>query len=179
MTDVLSSVQVVLQSAGYQTWDIPASKTPAVGFEDEAAMGFVCVFESPATLVKTWREAEAALLARFAAQFRLAGEKAWNVYFVLLTEARATDEQRREVRWIEEDLERTRKLTATGVMTREDVTTALLPLLPILSKPLLAPEDSAERLARRIAVIAPRVSNWALDASVSPAEVAARLRSDR
>jgi hypothetical protein len=108
-------------------------------------------------MVEGWRETEATMLARYAAQFRAAGDKAWNVYSVFITEARASEGERREVRWIEEDLERTRKITGTSVVTREEVVKALLPLLPIVAKPLLAPEDSRQRLLRRIEVIAPRV----------------------
>jgi len=78
--------------------------------------------------------------ASLAAQFRAAGDKAWNVYSVFVTEARASIEEHRQVRWIEEDLERTRKITATGVIAREDVVKALLPLLPIMAKPVLAPD---------------------------------------
>jgi hypothetical protein len=98
---------------------------------------------------------------------------------VFVTELRASEEERREVRWIEEDLERTRKITGTGVVTRDDVVKALLPLLPIVAKPLLAPEDSRQRLLRRIEVIAPRVRDVALDDAVTPKEVAALLRSEK
>lgn len=177
MTDVLSMVQVVMQNAGYRTWIVVNTQIPTVGFEDEATMGFVCTFDNPRNLIKRWREMEAALLARHAIQFRSAGDKAWNVYTVFLTENHASEEEKREVRWIEEDLERTRKLTATGIQLRDDVTNAMLPLLPILSKPLLAPEDARERLLRRVDAIAPQVREIVLDDSVSAAEVAGRLRS--
>jgi hypothetical protein len=174
MTEVLSMVQVTMQNANYQTWAVGVT---TVCFEDEASMGFVCEFDSPKQMIGKWRETEAMLLARYAPQFRAAGDKAWNVYSVFVTEAHASVEERREVRWIEENLERTRKITATGVVSREDVVKVLLPLLPIMAKPVLAPEDSTQRLLRRIEVISPRVRDVALDASVSPAEVAARLRS--
>jgi hypothetical protein len=179
MTEVLSMVQVVMQNANYRTWEIGGSKNPIIGFEDEATMGFVCSFDTPRQMIDNWRETEAMLLARYAAHFRAAGDKAWNVYSVFVSEARASDEERREVRWIEEDLERTRKITATGVVARDDVLKALLPLLPIIAKPLLASEDSTQRLLRRIEVISPRVRDVALDDSISPAEVAARLRNDQ
>jgi hypothetical protein len=179
MTEVLSTVHVVMQNANYRTWEIGDSKNPTIAFEDEATMGFVCAFETPRQMIENWRETEAMLLARFAAQFRAAGDKAWNVYSVLVTEARASDKERREVRWIEEDLERTRKITATGVVARDEVVKALLSLLPIMAKPLLSPEDSTERLLRRIEVISPRVRDVALDDSVGPEEVVARLRSAR
>ncbi len=179
MTDVLSTVQVVMQSANYRTWEIRDSRNLTIGFEDEVTMGFVSVFATPRQMIDNWRETEATLLTRFAAQFGAAGDKAWNVYSVFLTEARSSDEERREIRWIEEDLERTRKITATGLFARDDFVKALLPLLPIIAKPLLAPEDSTQRLLRRIEVISPSVRDLVLDDSISPAEVAARLRSDR
>ena len=179
MSEVLSMVQVVMQNANYRTWDVGGCEIPAVGFEDEATMGFVCAFDSPTQIIDRWRETEAILLARHAPQFRTAGEKAWNVYSVFVTKAHPTNEERREVKWIEENLEQTRKITATSVVVREDVVKALLPLLPIIAKPVLAPEDSTQRLLRRIEVISPHVRDIVLDDSVSPAKVAARLRSDQ
>lgn len=179
MTEILSTVQVILQSANYRSWDVTGSNFKTVGFEDAATMGFVCVFPSPRQMIEGWREAEARMLARYATQFSAAGEKAWNVYSVFITEVRASEEERREVRWIEEDLERTRKITGTGVITRDDVIKALLPLLPIMAKPLLVPEDSKQRLQRRIEVIAPRVLDFVLDDAVSPNDVAVLLRSKR
>lgn len=176
MTGTLSTVQVVMQNANYRTWNVAGSKLPTVGFEDGATMGFVCEFQSVRHMIDAWREAEATVLARHATQFRAAGDKAWNVYCVFVTEAHGTDEERREVRWIEEDQERTRKITGTGVVGREKVTITLLPLLPIVAKPLLKPEDSRERLQRRIEAISPLVKDVVLDDSVSPTVVAARLK---
>jgi hypothetical protein len=57
---------------------------------------------------------------------------------------------------------------------------ARIPLSSKVSfKPLLAPEDSRQRLLRRIEVIAPRVRDVALDDSIDPKEVAALLRSEK
>ena len=100
MTEVLSTVQVVMQGANYRTWEVSGSRIATVGFEDEATMGFVSAFDSPRQMVDGWREVEATMLARYAPQFREAGDKAWNVYSVFVTEARASEEERREVRWI-------------------------------------------------------------------------------
>ncbi|TPK84436.1 hypothetical protein FJ936_17205 [Mesorhizobium sp. B2-4-13] len=177
MTDVLSMAQVVLENAGYQTWIVLNTQIRTVGFEDQATMGFVCSFDSAKTLIERWRDVEATILARHSIQFRAAGDKAWNVYTAFLTDAQASEEEKREVRWIEEDLERTRKLTATGVQLREDATRALLPLLPVLAKPLLPTEDARERLLRRADAIAPQVRDALLDDAVSAGEVAVRLRS--
>src|ERR1035441_6158734 len=44
MTDLKSPVQVVLQDAGYETWLMSVDDLPSIGFEDNAVMGFVCLF---------------------------------------------------------------------------------------------------------------------------------------
>ena len=175
MNDLVSNIHIVLQDARYETWDDSAGEIQTVGFEDDAVMGFVCVFDNPRDLVARWPVAEAALLAKHATRLRGAGDKAWNVYCAFVTPARASDDERREIRWIEEDLERTRKVTAAGLLTREDVTNALLPLLPIVSKPVLAHEDPGQRLRRRIAAIAPGIEDTALDPNVSAQDVVRRL----
>lgn len=175
MTEIVSNVQIILQDAGYETWNASSGNIPAIAFEDDVVMGFVCVFDTAKSLITQWPEAEAAMLGKHAPRLRGAGDKAWNVYCVFVTAARASDDEQRKIRWIEENLERTRKIAAAGLLTRKDITTALLPLLPIVTKPVLAPEDSRERLRRRIAAIAPGVEDSALDASVAPQEVLRRI----
>jgi hypothetical protein len=173
LSDLASNVHVVLQDAGFDTWTLHVGEVPAVGFEDEAVMGFVSLFETSDDLLAHWRRAEADLLARYAPSFRGAGEKAWNVYCAFFTAARSSDSQARAIRLIQEDLERTRKITGTALLTRADVEAALLPLLPIVSKPILEPEDPVARLRRRIASIAPGAEALVLDTSVTP-DAAAR-----
>lgn len=176
VTEILSSIHVVLQNANYRTWDIRAGSIPTIGFEDETVMGFVCVIDTPRRIVESWRDIETQLINRHASRFRDAGEKAWNVYSVFITEVKATGEERREVRWIEENLERTRKITATGVNSRGEIVKALLPIMPIIAKPLLNPEDAAQRLLRRIEIISPSIQDIVLDDKISPTEVIERLR---
>jgi hypothetical protein len=175
LTDLVSNIQIVLQDARYETRDASAGDVQAVAFEDDAVMGFVCVFGTAQALIAQWKTAEVALLAKHAAHFRNAGDKAWNVYCAFVTAARSSEDERRVIRWIEEDLERTRKITATGLQTREDVTTALLPLLPIVSKPVLAHEDPTERLRRRIAAVAPGVEALVLNTNIAAEDVVRRL----
>lgn len=79
--------------------------------------------------------------------------------------------QSREVRWIEEDLEKTRKIAACGVASREELLRALLPVLPLQYQPVLRPENVTERLESRIRNIAPTAFDFVLDQSVHPAEV--------
>jgi hypothetical protein len=106
----------------------------------------------------------------------LAGEKAWNVYCVFLTGADGDDRKRREIRRIEEDLDRTRKLAMCGVSTKQLLMDALLPLLSLQQKPILEPEGYEQRLRRRLArTVSPLVEN-AADESTDPDEIARILR---
>ena len=173
MTDLKSPLQALLQDAGYQTWLMSIDGLEIIGFEDDAVMGFACVFDRVVTLLTQWRDLETKLLMRHAPALQKAGDKTWNVYSVLLCTESATSAQLRELRWIEEDLERTRKITGCALATRSDVVTALLPLLPLQYQPLLDSEDFdlTQRLRKRIASISPAVSDAALDSEVSPSEV--------
>jgi hypothetical protein len=173
MTDLRSPVQVVLQDAGYETWLFTVDNLPTIGFEDNAVMGFICLFEDVPSLLRRWRELETKLLTGHAPSLQKAGEKTWNVYSVFFSSAGADPMQTREIRWIEEDLERTRKIAASGLTSRDEILTALLPLLPIQRQPLLDSEDFdiTQRLRKRIASIAPEAANAVLDRTVTAAEV--------
>lgn len=171
MTDLLSSLQIVLQEAGYETWLTPVDRFTAVCFEDEAVIGLATVFDDVASLLDRWRGIEAALLSRFAPRLREAEDKAWNVYSLFLTSASADESQARTLSQLEEDLEQTRKIAASGLNDRETIVAAILPVLPLQYRPRLDKEDLAERLRTRIATIAPAAAQAALDDSVPPADV--------
>ena len=171
MIDVLSTLQVVLREAGFATRLTSIDHSSIVSFEDDTLLGFGCVFEDPSALLARWKSTEKSILTRYAPSFRAAGEKAWNVYCLFLCSVAAGPIQSREVRWIEEDLERTRKVAACGLASREDLLRALLPVLPLQYQPVLRAEDVTERLQTRIRTIAPRASHVVLDHAVSPTEV--------
>lgn len=173
MMDLRSSVRVVLQDAGYETWFASVRGVSAIGFEDPALMGFVCIFGDARSMLSHWREIETKLLDAHASSLQKAGDKSWNIYSVFLSSASADSVQAREVRWIEENLERTRKLAAIGLASSEEIVNALLPLLPIQYQPHLdtADFDLGQRLQKRIASIAPAASNAALDEAVPPSEI--------
>jgi hypothetical protein len=171
MIDVLSTVQVVLNEAGFITHLASVDQTSIVCFEDDVLTGFGCIFEDPESLLTRWKTIEMSLLMRYAPNLRAAGEKAWNVYCVFLCSSSVNLDQRRQVRWIEEDLERTRKITGCGLVSREDVVRCLLPILPLQFQPVIRVEDVTERLQARIQNIAPIASEIVLEASIAPAEV--------
>jgi hypothetical protein len=171
MIDVLSTTQLILRDAGYTTRIVVTERSKVLYFEDATLMGFGCEFDTPVTLLEQWRAIEMTLLVRNALSLRAAGDKAWNVYLLLFTASAGNDTENRAIRWIEENLERTRKLAACGLGTREDVTRALLPILPIQQQPLLQQGDFTERLQRRVRSIAPRAAGVVFNDSVSPDEV--------
>jgi hypothetical protein len=114
-------------------------------------------------------------LVQFAPNLRRAGDKAWNVYCVFVCAPNGDEIQNREIGWIEEDLERTRKIAAAGIRSREDAVRALLPLLPLQYESTIRPEDTDSRLRASIAAISPRAAAVVLDETVSAAEVARLL----
>jgi hypothetical protein len=179
MTDLLSSLQIVLQEAGYKTWLTPADRLTAVCFEDESVIGVANIFEDVDTLLSGWRAIEASFLTRFAPRLREAKDKAWNVYSIFLTAAGADENQTRELRQLEENLEQTRKIAACGLNDRTELVTAILPILPLQYQPRLDNEDLTIRLQNRIATIAPAAAHAALDDKIPPAEVVPLLGAEK
>jgi hypothetical protein len=171
MIDLLATMQVVLREAGFTTRLHSVDRSTVVHFEDDTLMGFGCVFDNPNELLRRWKAMEMSLLMRSAPRLRIAGDKAWNVYCVLLCGSAADSIQNRKVQWVEEDLERTRKVAACGISSREDLIRALLPILPLQYQPVLRAEDVTQRLHRRIRDIAPRAADVALNEAVPVAEV--------
>ena len=171
MMDLISALQVILREAGFTTHLTAIDRSSVVSFEDNTLMGFGCVFEDPDDLLAGWKAKEMALLTRYAPSLRSAGEKAWNVYCLFLCSGVPEPDVNRQVRWIEEDQDRTRKIAACGLESREDLLRALLPILPLQYQPVLLIEDVTARLRTRIRAIAPKASDVVLDESISPAEV--------
>ncbi|MBX3535116.1 MAG: hypothetical protein KF826_12270 [Xanthobacteraceae bacterium] len=171
MIDLQSALHIILEEAGYRAWRVSSPHGQTICFEDESLMGFAVIFDEPRSIVENWKSAETNLLTRFASNFRNARDKAWNVYSVFLSAKNGAEEDVRSIKEIEENLERTRKIAACGLVSREDIVAAIIPLLPIQYSPRLDQEDLGARLKRRIAAIAPAVTNIALDDAVQPADV--------
>lgn len=176
MIDLLTTSLALLRENLYATRLTQWGKDTVVMFEDESVLGFVFTFESPENLIGGWRAAETAFLRAEAVRFRAAGDKAWNVYCVLLSNGPGDAAQIRQIGWIEEDLERTRKIAACNVASRSELTQALLPLFRLQQRPLLQSETFETRLHRRVAKIAPHAAAAVLDAGVDATEAARQLR---
>jgi hypothetical protein len=171
MIDIFSTSQVMLRDAGYSVVLVDVVGTSVICFEDDSLVGFCVTFASAGILLEEWREKEVKILNRFAPGIRVSGEKAWNVYVVFLTADTADDKQNRAIHWIEEDLDRTRKIASANIGTREDLSQALLAILPLQQQPILEPEDATDRLQRRIQSIAPVVENVFFDETIPAIEI--------
>ena len=171
MTEVLSTSQILLRESGYSTRLLSFEKLPLLCFEDDSILGFCYMFDSAEAMLRDWKTVESALLLGYGPRFRAAGQKAWNIYCVFLSSAPADSVKAREVRWIEENLDRTRKIASCDLTTREEIQRALLPLLRLQYRPTLQLEGITDRLRRRITMIAPSAANVTLDDGVDPIEV--------
>ena len=179
MTDLTSTLQIILKDAGYQSWLISVDRRTIISFEDEALIGFAFTFETPQSLISQWQDQETAVLARFNQQFREAQDKAWNIYSLFLCASSADEAQAREIREIEENLERTRKIAACDLTSHEETAFAILPILPIQYRPRLEEEHYVDRLRKRIADFAPLAADAALNETIPAAEVAHILGARR
>ena len=173
MTDLLSTLQLVLKDGGYQCWLMPLERRTGVTFEDDAFMGFGYIFDSPQSLIERWQAQEAATLNRFASRFRDANEKAWNIYSVFLCSPRLMTS-----RHASSGRSRKHRPNAQnrGVWRRDrrGGRHGDLPIMPLQYRPTLEQEDAA-RLRRRIADFAPDAADAALNEDVPAADVIALL----
>lgn len=147
--DIPTQSEVLLRSVGYETWTWPGGSVPVVCFENATIVGFLHVFESGESLLATWQQVQQVTLARHAATLRAAGAKAWNVYALFMTGGSDPSLARRIER-IEEDFAMTRKIARAGLRTTSDLRRALLPLMPVLSAPVIGGADYRARLRARL-----------------------------
>lgn len=175
MMDLISWLQIILRQADFRVRLLKLGSDSIVCFEDSSLIGFACEFVSVDDLLARWEFVEDEVVRAFASEFRKAREKAWNVYTVFISSASATSHEKRKVRWVEENLRRTRKIAAVDLRSREELVRALLPVLPLQHRVSVQLEDLSERLRVRISSIAPEAGRTVFDSAVSPEEVARLL----
>lgn len=176
MIDLLSISQGILRENSLTTRLLRLGTATIISFEDDALLGFIHLFETPAEMIENWAETEHSFLRAQATRFRAAGEKAWNVYSIFLCEMDGNSHEKRQIHWIEENLERTRKLASCGINTRADLLGALLPILTLQQRPKLDSDKFEDRLRRRVSQIAPGATDAVLEKAVNPTEVVRLLK---
>lgn len=168
--DIGTQAEIYLREAGYDTWTWSGASPAVVCFEDSTLVGFLYVFPTAADLLAQWEEAQMRVLSRHSAALRAGGSKAWNVYSVFLTSEKSSD-SKRLVERLEEDFSLTRKIARTEIQTVEDLTHALMPLVPIKAQPQLENANVADRLRSRAKDV-PVAALTAFLGSPTPEEVA-------
>jgi hypothetical protein len=148
--DIEATADRLLRDSGYNTQPWISSSFNALLFEDSSVLGFVFVFADAQSLLDEWRSREHELLANYSLAFRNSGDKAWNIYSVMLSEDASSPELERSVSRIEENLKFTRKIARSGVTTANGLKNALYPLLQISSRPQVEPTHYEPRLRQAL-----------------------------
>jgi hypothetical protein len=122
----------VLTRAGYVRGSMASDPSTDL-FEDARSVVSVSVYESWRHLVGDWSSAQGALVEVMSDRLSRLTPKAWEGYLVLLTPGAVPSSARRMVSDIRYDINRVRKIVATGddLSTLADVSAALQPVLPL------------------------------------------------
>jgi hypothetical protein len=136
-----TAIRELLSEAGYALGSLSTPKHEVMTFENDTVLGFVLRYPDAKSLLTNWLADSNNVL--MAAQFllRRSDLKAWNVYFLILSDEPANYGQLINVQAIEENLVGTRKIARAGVKATEELRSALLPLLPVQNSPRLEPVD--------------------------------------
>jgi hypothetical protein len=174
--DIANQSQLILRNAGYETMPWTGGSVPVVCFENQSVLGFLYIFPTASAMFENWRAVQEVVLRRFSPAIKLSGQKAWNVYSVFVTEDSAPNTWTAER--IEEDFTLTRKIAHAGVTSLDELRQALLPLLPVASRPQVEQTNFAEILRERLSEISPAAVNAFLGAA-QPKDVADILEESR
>jgi hypothetical protein len=174
--DIESQTEILLRGAGFDTWAWAEGPVPAVAFESVAIAGFVHVFPTASDLLAGWADAQRVAFDRHHLALRAAGAKAWNIYSIFLAQG-ATAVEERAIERIDEDFSMARKIARGNVIDGDDLRMALLPLLPIQSKPVLENTHYQELLRARLKDLAPAVVD-AFVGAATPGDIAHMLETD-
>lgn len=169
MPRLVDDVRVVLEGAGFATF-APKPDSLALHFEDISIIGLVHVFDTADEILSKWQVIQDDFLRENASRFMRDTTKAWNLYTVLLTAEVPGDNVAAKLFAIEDDFRGTRKIARAGVGSREDLTAALAPILPLRNVLAVGLVDAKERLLERLGAVTPALRNLATDA---PAEAIA------
>ena len=166
MIDILPASSEMLAGADFSTRVTSAGDGEVLTFEDATILGFLFAYNDPRELIKNWVEDTDGAVKNHQFGLRLAGQKAWNAYVVLLSAAEADFAQFSALSAIEEDLTGTRKIARSGITEVADLRAALLSLFPLQTAPKLEAVDILAEIRQRTTELPPRV----VDAFLSNAD---------
>jgi hypothetical protein len=166
MIDILAASAEILTEAGFTTAPVSVNDRNALVFEDATVVGFLFAYGNPRELIGVWDKDASRAISDHQFGLRRAGQKAWNVYVVLVAAEPSDYADAAALAAIEEDLTGTRKIARAGIGDSSDLRAALLPLLSIQAAPRLEAVDIATEIRQRATELPLR----AVDAFLSAAE---------
>ena len=166
MNDLITASVEILVAAGYAVERISAPTREALAFESSVCLGFVLAYDTTDQLLREWADDSKLVIGRHELSLRRAGEKAWNVYVVLISGGPKNKALQASLTELEEDLVGTRKIARDGILSTADLRSAFLALLPILSAPKLEAVDMPSEIRMRASDVDP----GGIDAFLSSAD---------
>lgn len=166
MNDVITLSAEILVAAGYAVDRISLAKRAALAFENSVCLGFVLAYDTTDQLLRESANDSKMAIDRYGLSLRRAGEKAWNVYVVLISGGPKNEALQASLTELEEDLVGTRKIARDGISSTADLRSAFLPLLPIQSAPKLEAVDMRSEIRMRASDVNPK----GIDAFLSTAD---------
>lgn len=147
--DLLSNCSAILGPAGFATRLDESSGRSVLLFENDTVLGFLLAYPTTAELIANWQQDSTAAINKNQFALRLASQKAWNTYVVLLAERLDSPTHLTALTAIEEDLSGTRKIARAGVSDNSAVSEAVLTLLPLQTAPQLGAVDIQDEIRQR------------------------------
>ena len=170
--DILAGSADLLKAAGFATRTAHANSRPTLLFESETVLGFIFAYGTLVELAGNWQKDATTAISEHQFGLRIAAQKAWNTYVILLVAGSAKPSETAMLAAIEEDLSGTRKIARADVSDSASLNEALLPLLPIQAAPHLTAVDVRAEIRERTTELPPR----AVQAFLSMADAASVLQ---
>lgn len=148
MIDLAFEAKGILAANGYTVQT--SSKADVWRFEDDSVLGFLWIPEQVSRLLDQWESLQRNLLHTYASNLRRSHLKTWNLYMVMLTSGRATDQEKTSLREIEEDFRATRKIARPEVETLDQLVRGLYPFLKLQNLVSAQQDDGVLRLRARL-----------------------------
>jgi hypothetical protein len=168
--------RAVLEFAGFATV-LTRPDASYLDFEDVSIIGRLHVLESAEQILTTWQIVQDHFLSENAGALGRDVTKAWNLYTALLTSDTPDSDAEGRLFSIEDDFRGTRKIARGGIVSREDVVSALSPILPLQNILPVGVVDSKQQMIERLAGITPALRNLATG-TPDEAVVAALLENE-
>ena len=164
MSRLVDDVRSVLEGAEFATF-LPRPDSLALHFEDISVLGHVHVLDAADEILANWQVIQDDFLRANASRFMRDTTKAWNLYTILLTSETPAPNVAARLFAVEDDFRGTRKIARAGVVSREDVMSALAPILPLNNVLAVGLVDAKQRLLERLGAVTPILRSLATGAA--------------